>query len=120
MKYKRVLLKLSGESLQGKEHYGISSDALLFAANEIKKAWRKKIQIAIVLGAGNIWRGAEHTGAIERVTADNMGMLATIINALALQDMLEHLGVPTRVQTSIEITKLAEPYIRRRAIRHLE
>lgn len=118
---KRVLIKLSGESLQGRARYGIDHDALLGIAHEIKKAYQEKIELAVVIGAGNIWRGASSKGtAIDRVTADNMGMLATIINALALQDALEHLGVPTRVQTSIEITKLAEPFIRRKAIRHLE
>ena len=120
-KYKRVLLKLSGESLCGQSRHGIDSGALARIAQEIKLAHDKGVQLGIVVGAGNIWRGAMDRGeAIGRVTADNMGMLATIINALALQDALEHLGVPTRVQTAIEISKLAEAYIRRRAMRHLE
>ncbi|MBI4056956.1 MAG: UMP kinase [Elusimicrobia bacterium] len=120
-KFKRVLLKLSGEALLGREKHGIDSKALAHIAAEIKKAYEKKIQLAIVIGGGNIWRGASDRGeAIDRVTADNMGMLATIINALALQDALEHVGIPTRVQTAIEITKLAEPFIRRKAMRHLE
>jgi uridylate kinase len=121
-KYRRVLLKLSGESLLGKgERRGIDSRSLSHIVTEIKKAIAAKVQIAIVIGGGNIWRGAQDRGeAIGRVTADNMGMLATIINALALQDALRHAGVETRVQTSIEISKLAEPLIRLRAIRHLE
>jgi uridylate kinase len=120
-KFRRVLLKLSGESLLGKEPHGIDSQALLHISAEIRQAYRKGVQLAVVIGAGNIWRGAQDRGtAIDRVTADYMGMLATIINALALQDSLESLGVPTRVQTAIEISKLAEAYIRRRAIRHLE
>ena len=120
-KYKRILLKLSGEALLGSERYGINPDALTRIAQEIEKVHQKNFELAIVIGGGNIWRGAsDHGRAIDRVTADNMGMLATILNALALQDALEHQGLPTRVQTSIEISKLAEPFIRRRAIRHLE
>jgi uridylate kinase len=121
-KYRRVLLKLSGESLLGKgERRGIDNRALSLIAREIKNALTKGVQLAIVIGGGNIWRGAQDRGeAIGRVTADNMGMLATIINALALQDALKHEGVETRVQTAIEISKLAEPLIRLRAIRHLE
>jgi len=120
---RRVLLKLSGEALSiiGNDKDVISPQALTFIAQEIKQANQKKIQIAIVIGGGNIWRGAtrNHNG-IDRVTSDNMGMLATIINALAMQSALEHVGVITRVQTAIEISKIAEPFIRRRAIRHLE
>jgi uridylate kinase len=120
-KHRRVLLKLSGESLLGKEPHGIDSASLRHISAEIRLAYRKGVQLAVVIGAGNIWRGQKDRGeAIDRVTADYMGMLATIINALALQDSLEDMGVPTRVQTAIEISKLAEPYIRRRAIRHLE
>jgi len=120
-KYKRVLLKLSGESLCGDRGHGINSQALFSIAREIKAAYDGGAQLGVVVGGGNIWRGAQDRGeAIGRVTADYMGMLATIINALALQDALLHLGVPTRVQTAIEIQKLAEAYIRRRAIRHLE
>ncbi|MFH1725769.1 MAG: UMP kinase [Elusimicrobiota bacterium] len=118
---RRVLVKLSGEALSGSARHGIDSEALTYICSEIKKSHLKKAQIAIVIGGGNIWRGAQDRGsAIDRVTADYMGMLATIINALALQDSLESMGVPTRVQTAIEIPKLSEPYIRRRAIRHLE
>ena len=120
-KYKRILLKLSGESLCGASRHGIDSPALTLIAAEIQKAYETGVEIGVVVGAGNIWRGAQDRGqSIGRVTADYMGMLATIINALALQDALEHRGVPTRVQTAIEISKLAEAYIRRRAIRHLE
>jgi uridylate kinase len=120
-KYKRVLLKLSGESLCEESGRGINSAALSRIASEIKLAWSKGAQMGIVVGGGNIWRGSQDRGeAIGRVTADYMGMLATIINALALQDALENQGVPTRVQAAIEIQKLAEAYIRRRAIRHLE
>ncbi|MBI3552908.1 MAG: UMP kinase [Elusimicrobia bacterium] len=120
-KFTRVLLKLSGESLGGESGRGVSSPALNRIASEIQSAHQKGVQLGVVVGGGNIWRGAQDRGeAIGRVTADYMGMLATIINALALQDALEHLGVPTRVQTAVEIQKLAEPYIRRRAVRHLE
>jgi len=120
-RYSRVLLKLSGESLCEKAGHGIDPKALGRIANEIKLAHDRGVQIGIVVGGGNIWRGASnHDAVIGRVTADYMGMLATVINAMALQEALEHLGVPTRVQTAIEVAKLAEPYIRRRAIRHLE
>ncbi|MBI4051136.1 MAG: UMP kinase [Elusimicrobia bacterium] len=120
-KFKRVLIKLSGEALLGHERHGINSQSLAQIATEIKKAYDKKVELAIVIGGGNIWRGASDRGeSIDRVTADNMGMLATFINALALQDALEHVGIATRVQTAIEITKLAEPFIRRKAMRHLE
>ena len=120
--YKRVLLKVSGEALaKNGDGRSISPTALNFIAEEIRKAWRPEIQLAIVIGGGNIWRGAKDGhGMIDRVISDNMGMLATIINAMALQSALEHKGVRTRVQTAIEISRLAEPFIRRRAIRHLE
>ncbi|KAF0124690.1 MAG: uridylate kinase [Elusimicrobia bacterium] len=122
MKYRRILLKVSGEALarRGGGH-SISPDSLTFIAGEIAKSVRKDLQLAIVIGGGNIWRGAKDgLGMIDRVTSDNMGMLATVINAMALQSALEHRGVATRVQTAIEISRLAEPFIRRRAIRHLE
>jgi uridylate kinase len=120
-KYSRVLLKLSGESLCGESSHGIKPDALSSIGAEIKLACDSGVQMGIVVGGGNIWRGEQDRGeAIGRVTADYMGMLATLINALALQDALEQVGVPTRVQTAVEINKLAESYIRRRAIRHLE
>jgi len=120
--YKRVLLKLSGEALsKNGDGRSISPGALTFISEEIRKAWRPEIQLAIVIGGGNIWRGAKDGhGMIDRVTSDNMGMLATIINAMSLQSALEHKGIHTRVQTAIEISRLAEPFIRRRAIRHLE
>lgn len=105
----------------GSSRHGIDSAALTQISTEIKKAYQKGVQLAIVIGGGNIWRGAADRGsAIDRVTADYMGMLATIMNALALQDSLESMGIQTRVQTAIEIPKLSEAYIRRRAVRHLE
>src|SRR5437588_3783107 len=120
-KYKRILLKISGEAFRGKERYGIDVDAVHTLAKEIQQAWTGKVQMAIVVGGGNIWRGtSDRARGIDRVTADYMGMLATLINAMALQDALEKMKVPTRVQSAIEVTKLSEPYIRRRAIRHLE
>ena len=120
-KPKRVLLKISGEAFRGKERYGIDVDALHHIAKEIAQAVSSKTQISIVVGGGNIWRGtSDRAKGIDRVTADYMGMLATVINSLALQDALEKMGIPTRVQSAIEISKLAEAYIRRRAIRHLE
>lgn len=118
---RRVVLKLSGEALQDRETRGIQPTALVRIADEIRKAHSKNVQLCVVIGGGNIWRGVKDSrGFMDRVTSDNMGMLATIINALALQDALEHKGIVTRVQTSIEILRLAEPFIRRRAIRHLE
>ena len=120
-KYKRVLLKLSGEAFSGKAAYGLDSDTVHFIAQQIKKIVDMGVGIAVVVGGGNIWRGAaaEQKG-MDRVTADYAGMLATVINALALQDALEEAGVTTRTQSAIGIQQVAEPYIRRRAIRHLE
>jgi len=120
--YKRVLLKLSGEALGTPgDSRSISPASLTYIAKEIAKGLKRGTRLAIVIGGGNIWRGArDGHGMIDRVTSDNMGMLATIINAMALQSALEHEGVSTRVQTSIEISRLAEPFIRRRALRHLE
>lgn len=119
--YDRVLLKLSGEALMGSQTYGIDEPTVEFIAGEIKAAHDLGVEIAIVIGGGNIIRGlaASHRG-IDRVTGDHMGMLGTVINALALQDALEKQGVTTRVQTAIEIRDVAEPFIRRRAVRHLE
>ena len=118
---KRVILKLSGESLAGSPGWGIDLKALFHIAREIKAAHDKKIQIGIVVGGGNIWRGGRDQGLqLDRVIADNMGMLATIINALALQDACEQIGVHTRVLSAVEVSKVAEPFIRRRAVRHLE
>ena len=120
-KINRILLKISGEAFRGHERYGIDVDALHHIAKEISQALSPRVQMAIVVGGGNIWRGtSDRARGIERVTADYMGMLATVINALSLQDALEKMGVPTRVQSAIEIAKLAEPFIRRRAVRHLE
>jgi uridylate kinase len=120
-KYKRVLLKLSGEAFSGKAAYGIDSGTVHFIAQQIKQIVEMGVGIAVVVGGGNIWRGAaaEQKG-MDRVTADYAGMLATVINALALQDALEEAGVTTRTQSAIGIEQVAEPYIRRRAIRHLE
>src|SRR3954471_13242868 len=121
MPRKRVLLKISGEAFRGSERYGIDADSVHNMAKEIAEALEEKAQIAIVVGGGNIWRGtSDRARGIDRVTADYMGMLATMINALALQDALEKMDIPTRVQSAIEISKLAEAYIRRRAIRHLD
>ncbi len=120
MAYKRVLLKLSGEQLAGREG-GIDPDFVAWLANEIKKATETGVEMAIVVGGGNFLRGATIAGeGLERATADYMGMLATVMNGLALMDMLEHHHQPARLQTSIQINQVAEPFIRRRAIRHLE
>ncbi|MFC2006245.1 UMP kinase [Chloroflexota bacterium] len=120
-KYKRVLLKLSGEAFSGKEAYGIDAPTLSKVAKQIKQVVEMGVGVAIVVGGGNIWRGAKaEKDGIDRVTADYAGMLATVINALALQDTLEREGVTTRTQSTINIQQVAEPYIRRRAIRHLE
>ncbi|SMP15153.1 uridylate kinase [Desulfurobacterium pacificum] len=121
LKYKRILLKLSGEALQGNKNYGIDPEFLRRLAQEIKEVVNLGAQVAIVIGGGNIFRGVSGaTQGMDRATADYMGMLATVINALALQDALEKEGLHTRVLTAIEMKEIAEPYIRRRAIRHLE
>ncbi len=120
-KYKRIILKLSGEALAGDSGFGIQPPTIDEICQEIKEVHDLGIEMAIVVGGGNIWRG--HVGSemgMERSQADYMGMIATVMNALALQDCLENNGVPTRVQTSIEMRQVAEPYIRRKAIRHLE
>ncbi|BAH06365.1 UMP kinase [Clostridium kluyveri] len=117
--YKRVMLKLSGEALSGDVGYGIDFDITKSIATEIKKLISMGVSVGIVVGGGNIWRGRSGKG-MDRTTADYMGMLATCINALALQDSLEDLGINTRVQTAIEMKEVAEPFIRRRAMRHLE
>jgi len=119
--YQRILLKLSGEALKGSAEFGVTADAVLDLAAQIKEICELGVQVALVLGGGNIFRGVQGSRAgIERVTADQMGMLGTVINALAMQDALESIGQPTRVQTAIEMRSIAEPFIRRRAIRHLE
>jgi len=122
--YKRIVLKLSGEALQGKSTHGIDQAVLSSISRQIKEIINLKIDVAIVLGAGNIFRGQENIASrglnMDRSVADYMGMLATVINGLALQDSLEKIGVATRVMTAIDMERIAEPYIRRRAIRHLE
>ena len=121
MSYNRVLLKLSGEALMGDKKAGIDSKKLLHYANEIKKIHDIGVQVAIVIGGGNIYRGFNNTeDKIDRVQGDYMGMLATIINGLALQNTLENIEVPTRLQSAINVNQVAEPYIKRKAIRHLE
>ncbi|HJC03775.1 UMP kinase [Ligilactobacillus hohenheimensis] len=121
VKYKRVLLKLSGEALAGEQGRGINPPEIMKVAKEIKDVHDLGVQVAIVVGGGNMWRGeAGAQMGMERSQADYIGMLGTVMNALALQDNLEQLDVPTRVQTSIEMRQIAEPYIRRKAIRHLE
>lgn len=120
-KYKRVLLKLSGEALMGDKSYGIDHHGIHLIAGELKEIASMGVQIAMVIGGGNIFRGIDASAkGIERTAADYMGMLATVLNALAIQNALERLGVATRVQTAIEMRELAEPYIRRKAVRHLE
>ncbi|WP_069660409.1 UMP kinase [Arcticibacter eurypsychrophilus] len=121
MKYKRILLKLSGESLMGDKQYGIDSDRVLQYAKDIKAVFDTGIEIAVVIGGGNIFRGlsAEKAG-MDRVQADYMGMLATVINSMALQDALEKLDIKTRLMTAIKMEQICEPFIRRRAVRHLE
>jgi uridylate kinase len=120
-KYRRVLLKISGESLKGSAPSGIDPNSVTYLAQQISEAYHLGVELALVIGGGNIWRGeeAEHRG-MDRATADYAGMLATVINALALQDALEKRGIVTRTQSALQMQAVAEPYIRRRAIRHLE
>lgn len=121
MKYKRVLLKLSGEALMGNRQYGIDNDRLVEYAKEIKKVVDAGVELAIVIGGGNIFRGvAGAAKGMDRVQGDYMGMLATVINGMALQGALEDQGIKTRLQSAIEMDKVAEPFIKRRAVRHLE
>lgn len=117
--YKRVLLKISGEALSGGTGFGINNDVLNKISLGIKELNDVGVEVAVVVGGGNFWRGRTSQG-MDRTTADYIGMLATVMNAMALQDSLENVGVPTRVQTGIEMRQVAEPYIRRRAVRHLE
>lgn len=120
-KFKRIVLKISGEALQGERRYGIDADIIASVARQIKEVNNLGIEVAVVVGGGNIFRGLAAAGqGMDRTTADYMGMLATVINGLALQDALENMGVFTRVQTAIAMQQLAEPYIKRRAVRHLE
>ena len=119
--YKKILLKLSGEALMGDQKFGISSDVITSYAKQIKEISDLGVEVSIVIGGGNIFRGISGAAqGVDRVTGDHMGMLATVINSLALQNSIEKLGVPTRVQTAIEMPKVAEPFIKRRAQRHLE
>jgi uridylate kinase len=120
-RYNRILLKLSGEALAGEKGFGIDPDVLNFLAAEIREVLEMGVQVAVVIGGGNIFRGmAAASRGMDRAGADYMGMLATVMNSLALQDALEQIGVVTRVQTAIEMREVAEPYIRRRALRHME
>lgn len=122
--YKRIVLKLSGEALQGKKSHGIDQSFLISLCKQIKEIKKLNVEVAIVLGGGNIFRGQENTASkgldVDRTVADYMGMLATVINGLAMQAVLEKMGLATRVMSAIEMQRVAEPYIRRRAIRHLE
>nr|WP_207652838.1 UMP kinase [Anaeromicrobium sediminis] len=118
-KYKRIILKLSGEALAGENGFGIDGNTVSAIAKQVKELQELGVEVAIVVGGGNFWRGRTGEG-MDRTTADYMGMLATVINALALQDALEGIDVLTRVQTAIEMRQIAEPYIRRKAVRHLE
>ena len=120
MKYKRILLKLSGEALVGDKKSGIDPEILIRYSSEIKKAYDNGVEIAVVIGGGNIYRGFNNEYKIDRVQGDYMGMLATLINGLALQNTLENIGIPTRLQSAINVNKVAEPYIKRKAIRHLD
>lgn len=120
-KYKRVILKLSGEAMAGDKGFGLDPEVVNSLAQQIKEVTELGVEVAVVNGGGNFWRGLSGSNkGMDRATADYMGMLATVINSLALQDALENMGVPTRVQTAIEMRQIAEPYIRRRAIRHME
>ncbi len=118
-KYKRVLIKISGEALAAENGFGIGNDAVDMVVEQICKVREMNVEVGIVVGGGNFWRGRQGTG-MDRTTADHMGMLATVINALALQDALEQKGIQTRVQTALTITRVAEPYILRKALRHFE
>ncbi|WP_218081727.1 UMP kinase [Anthocerotibacter panamensis] len=121
MRYKRVLLKLSGEALMGDQEYGIAPDIVNQIAQEIGQIVKSGVELAVVVGGGNIFRGVSKASrGMDRASADYVGMLATVMNALTLQDALEHVEIPTRVQTAIAMQQIAEPYIRRRAMRHLE
>ncbi len=120
LKYKRVIIKLSGEALAGSNGTGIDPEKLTYVCKEIADVKALGVDVGIVIGGGNFWRGRQADDKMNRSTADHMGMLATVMNALAIQDKLEQLGVPVRVQTALTITKVAEPYILRKAIRHFE
>lgn len=117
--YKRIIIKLSGEALAGEKGFGISEDIIEEVCKQIKTVYEKGVEIGIIIGGGNFWRGRQ-SATMDRTAADHMGMMATVMNSLAMQDTLERLGVPTRVQSAITITRIAEPYILRKALRHLE
>lgn len=119
IKYKRILIKISGEALAGEQKQGLNTETINSISDKLKELHDLGVEIAIVVGGGNFWRGRSGKG-MDRTTADHMGMLATVINALGLQDSLEFRSIPTRVQTAIEMRQIAEPYIRRKAVRHLE
>lgn len=118
-KYKRVILKISGEALAGDEKFGLNGDTLKIVARQVKDVYDLGVEVAIVVGGGNFWRGRTSKD-MDKATADYMGMLATVMNSLALQEAIEAIGIPTRVQTAIEMKEVAEPYIRRKAVHHLE
>lgn len=118
-KYRRIVIKISGEALAGKSRFGLNQDILNEISAKLKQVYDMGVEIAIVVGGGNFWRGRSGKG-MDRTTADHMGMMATVINSLALQDAIEASGVPVRIQTAIEMRQIAEPYIRRKAVRHLE
>lgn len=120
MAYKRVLIKISGEALAGEKGFGLDQDTLKMVASQIKTVVNSGIEVGLVIGGGNFWRGKQHDSTMDRSAADHMGMLATVMNAIAMQDALESIGVVTRVQTALTITRVAEPYIYRKAIRHFE
>jgi uridylate kinase len=119
LKYKRILLKISGEALSGEKGNGIDTETINEICDRISNIFKLGVEVAIVVGGGNFWRGRSGVG-MDRTTADHMGMLATVINSLGLQDALESRGIPVRVQTAIEMRQIAEPYVRRKAVRHLE
>lgn len=119
VKYKRAIIKLSGEALAGEKGFGIDETVVAYVVNQIKKVFEQKVEIGIIIGGGNFWRGRQAL-KMERSAADHMGMLATVMNSIALQDALESAGVPCRVQTALTITRIAEPYILRKALRHFE
>lgn len=120
MKYKRVVIKISGEALAGDKGFGLDQSVIDYVVKQVKKVHDLGVDIGIIIGGGNFWRGRQANESMDRTAADHMGMLATVINSIAMQDALERAGMPTRVQTALTITRVAEPYILRKALRHLE
>ena len=118
--YKRVVIKISGEALAGEKGFGLDEKVIDYVVGQIKEVHELGVEIGIIIGGGNFWRGRQADSAMDRTAADHMGMLATVINSIAMQDALERAGMPTRVQTALTITRVAEPYILRKAMRHLE